>query len=69
MVRLRELRDAGVTAATLSRMDRDGEVVRLARGLYQLPDAPLDANHSLAEVAKRLPKAVVCLGPRVPRSD
>lgn len=36
-------------------------VLRLARGLYQLPDAPLDAHHSLAEVAKRVPKGVVCL--------
>ncbi|GAJ97119.1 transcriptional regulator [Agrobacterium rhizogenes] len=61
IARLVELRDAGVTAATMSRMERDGEVLRLARGLYQLSDAPLDANHSLAEAAKRLPKGVVCL--------
>src|SRR3546814_8407746 len=61
IVRLAELRDAGVTAATVSRMERAGEVIRLVRGLYQLPDAPLDASHSLAEAAKRTPKAVVCL--------
>lgn len=61
ILRLAELRDAGVTAATVSRMERDGEVVRLARGLYQLPDAPLDARHSLAEAAKRLPRGVICL--------
>ncbi|WP_105441232.1 type IV toxin-antitoxin system AbiEi family antitoxin domain-containing protein [Neorhizobium sp. T25_13] len=61
IARLVELRDAGVTAATMSRMKRDGEVLRLARGLYQLSDAPLDANHSLAEAAKRVPKGVVCL--------
>ncbi len=61
IVRLAELRSAGVTAATVSRMERDGEIVRLARGLYQLPDALLDANHSLAEAAKRLPRGVVCL--------
>ena len=61
IARLAELRNAGVTAATMSRMERDGEVLRLARGLYQLPDAELDANHSLAEVAKRVPKAVICL--------
>ena len=42
-------------------MREDGDVVRLARGLYQLPDAPLDVNHSLAEAAKRVPKGVVCL--------
>jgi len=61
IARLAELRNAGVTAATMSRMERDGEVLRLARGLYQLADAPLHANHSLAEAAKRVPKGVVCL--------
>jgi predicted transcriptional regulator of viral defense system len=61
IVRLSEFRDAGVTAATVSRMERDGDVVRLARGLYQLPDAELDVHHSLAEAAKRVPKGVVCL--------
>lgn len=61
IARLVELRNAGVTAATVSRMERDGEVLRLARGLYQLSDAPLDTNHSLAEAAKRVSKGVVCL--------
>ena len=61
MVRLSELRHAGVTAATISRMEKDGDIARLARGLYQLPDAQLDAHHSLAEAAKRVPKGVVCL--------
>ena len=61
IMRLAELREAGVTAATVSRMERDGEVIRLSRGLYQLPDATLDVSHSLAEAAKRTPKGVVCL--------
>lgn len=61
ILRLSEIREAGVTAATVSRMEKDGEVIRLARGLYQLPDAEFDANHSLAEVAKRFPKGVICL--------
>ena len=61
IARLSEFRNAGITAATLCRMAEAGEVVRLSRGLYQLPDAPLDANHSLAEAAKRVPKGVVCL--------
>jgi len=61
ILRLAELRSAGVTAATISRMEKDGEVIRLARGLYQLPDAVLDVNHSLAEAAKRIPKGVICL--------
>ena len=61
MLRLVELREAGVTAATMSRMERVGEVIRLSRGVYQLPDAELDPNHSLAEAVKRVPKGVVCL--------
>lgn len=61
IARLSELRAAGITAATVSRMKQDGDVIQLGRGLYQLPDAPLDTNHSLAEAAKRVPKGIVCL--------
>ena len=61
IVRLAELRGVGVTAATVGRMERDGEVVRLARGLYQFSDAPLETGHGLAEAAKCLPKGIVCL--------
>ena len=61
MLRLVELREAGVTAATMSRMVRAGEVIRLSRGVYQLPDAELDPNHSLAQAAKQVPKGIVCL--------
>jgi predicted transcriptional regulator of viral defense system len=61
MARLAELTRAGITGTTLSRMKEKGLVVQLGRGLYQLPDAPLDANHDLAEAAKRVPKGVVCL--------
>jgi predicted transcriptional regulator of viral defense system len=61
IMRLLELREAGVTAATMSRMKRAGEVLRLSRGIYQLPHADLDPNHSLAEAAKRVPRGIVCL--------
>lgn len=61
MVRLAEFNAAGITAATVSRMERAGDIVRITRGLYQLPDAPLDAQQSLAEVARLVPKGVICL--------
>ena len=61
MTRLAEFHEAGVTATTVSRMERAGEIVRLARGLYQLPDAALDTQQSLAEVARLVPKGVICL--------
>jgi predicted transcriptional regulator of viral defense system len=61
MARLSEFIDEGVTAATVSRMQKRGLVVQLGRGLYQLPDAPLDANHTFAEATKLVPKGIVCL--------
>ena len=61
MVRLSEVLTLGVTAATVSRLEREGAVVRLARGLYQRPDASVDANHTLAEASKLVPKGVICL--------
>ena len=61
MTRAAEFHEAGITATTISRMERAGEVVRLARGLYQLPNAALDAQQSLAEVARLVPKGVICL--------
>jgi predicted transcriptional regulator of viral defense system len=61
MARLSEFIKEGITATTVSRMTKKGLIVQLGRGLYQLPDAPLDANHSLAEAAKLVPKGVICL--------
>ncbi len=61
ITRLAEFSAEGITATTVSRMERAGEVVRLARGLYQLPDAALDAQQSLAEASRLVPKGVICL--------
>ena len=61
MVRLSEFTKAGITAATISRMKQKGQVVQLGRGLYQLPDASQDVNHSLAHAAKIVPNGVICL--------
>lgn len=61
MTRLTEFSAAGITATTVGRMERAGEVIRLARGLYQLPDARLHAQQSLAEAARLVPKGIICL--------
>jgi predicted transcriptional regulator of viral defense system len=61
MARLTEFITEGITAATVSRMEKKGLITQLSRGLYQLPDAPLDANHTLAEAAKLIPKGIICL--------
>ncbi len=61
IVRLRELVSTGITATTVSRMEKAGEIIRLGRGLYQLADAPASAHHDLSIVAKAISTGVVCL--------
>jgi predicted transcriptional regulator of viral defense system len=61
LMRASEFLRAGITGATIQRLKEQGLIVQIDRGLYQLPDAPLDTNHALAEVAKRVPRGVVCL--------
>lgn len=61
LVRMRELRDAGVAAETISRLVRDGAVTRVSRGLYRLADTIPDVWHSFAEASALVPKGVICL--------
>src|SRR3990167_2373765 len=61
MVRLRELKAVGIPETVVARLTKAGRVVRLARGLYQLQSANLQTGHTLAEVAKIVPKGVICL--------
>jgi predicted transcriptional regulator of viral defense system len=42
-------------------MVRQGLLERPSRGLYRLPAAEVSENHTLAELAKRVPRAVICL--------
>jgi predicted transcriptional regulator of viral defense system len=62
IARARDFDDAGVPPSYLARLCEEGQLIRLARGLYQLADAEdIDAAHSLAEAARLAPHAVVCL--------
>jgi len=61
LARSKELQAIGVAATTISRAVKDGSVVRIGRGLYQLPDSEVDTNTILAEVSKQAPKAIICL--------
>ncbi|MBI2516002.1 MAG: type IV toxin-antitoxin system AbiEi family antitoxin domain-containing protein [Opitutae bacterium] len=59
--RTRELETSGINRVQLQAAVRAGQVVRVARGLYRLPQAPVGEHHSLALAAKRAPQGVVCL--------
>ena len=61
LMRMSEFRRAGITAATIARLEKAGKLSRLARGLYQLPDATVGSNHTLAEASKLVPRGIICL--------
>lgn len=61
MIRAEDVEAVGISRNYLYRMHMEGLLVKRAVGLYVLPEAPVTENSSLAEVAKRLPHAVVCL--------
>lgn len=45
----------------LCRMVTNGELIRVGRGLYSLPDAEISENHSLVEAVKLYHGGVICL--------
>lgn len=61
ILRARELRAAGIAAETIARAVDEGDIDRIARGLYQGGDADINADQNLAEVAKRIPKGVIAM--------
>jgi predicted transcriptional regulator of viral defense system len=61
MFRLSETTAAGVHPEHVRRLIRTGQLQRLGRGLYALPSLEPSEHHSLAEIAKRVPKGVFCL--------
>jgi predicted transcriptional regulator of viral defense system len=47
--------------STLRRMTNNGELIRVGRGLYMLPEVDITENHSSVEAMKRYPGGVLCL--------
>jgi predicted transcriptional regulator of viral defense system len=61
IVRPRDIEAIGLPREYLVRLHRQGKLNRPGRGIYTLPDANVTERHSYAEVAKRVPDAVICL--------
>lgn len=61
VIRARDAERAGIPTVYLTRLVRSGELVRVSRGLYAPADAESTEHSSLAEVAKTVPKGIVCL--------
>jgi predicted transcriptional regulator of viral defense system len=60
-LRARDLDQAGIPRTYLKRLCEGGVLEQVDRGLYRLADAPVSELSSLAEVAKRVPHAIIGL--------
>lgn len=61
IVRAYELRHAEIAGETIRRAVQNGELIRIARGLYQRAGSEVETEQGLAEAAKRVPKGVIAM--------
>jgi predicted transcriptional regulator of viral defense system len=61
LARPRDLTRLGLRREYVRRLTERGALVRIARGLYAVPNAGISAHRSLAEVARAVPAGTVCL--------
>lgn len=62
IIRARDFRAAGIPLSYLSRLVEAGDLIRLARGLYQEPERVGEhAEHDLAEATRLVPSGIICL--------
>ena len=61
IIRPRDVEAVGISRMYLHRMYQRGEIERIGRGLYVLPQSMNSESFSLAEVSKHIPNGVICL--------
>ena len=61
MLRASHLQELGIARVVLSRLKASGQLERVGRGVYRLPDAQGAEHESLATIAVKVPQAVFCL--------
>lgn len=61
VLRSGDLENRGLSRTAIRDAVLAGWIERLGRGLYALPGAAVGEHHSLVVVARRVPRAVVCL--------
>jgi predicted transcriptional regulator of viral defense system len=61
LLRPRDVEACGFSRMALSTLARQGQLTRLCRGLYALPDRSVSEHAALAEVVSKHPNVVVCL--------
>jgi predicted transcriptional regulator of viral defense system len=61
ILRSRDLAPLRIPRRHLTRLTKQGVLLRSGRGIYMLAAADLSENHSLAEACKRISGGIVCL--------
>lgn len=61
LIRARDLTEQGLPSVALTRLVRQGLLIRVGRGLYAIPGRSESEHGSLAEVAHTHPQAIICL--------
>lgn len=57
----KDIQEAGIPRVVLSRLTQSGQLERIGRGLYRLPNAQTSAHEGMAAIAIKAPQAVFCL--------
>jgi predicted transcriptional regulator of viral defense system len=60
-LRSSDLAAAGASRVTLTRLTASGQLEKVGRGLYRLPQTLMSADESLTAIAVKVPQAVFCL--------
>jgi predicted transcriptional regulator of viral defense system len=61
VLRPAELAKHGLPRIALSRLSRKGEIERIGRGLYALPDSEGRENRTVVDASRKVPGGVICL--------
>lgn len=60
-VAARELSDAGIHRQVLTRLVATGEIERVVRGVYRLPEQAISEHHGLVLACAAVPQGTICL--------
>lgn len=61
LLRARDLTQDQIPRATLGRLVEAGQLVKVSRGVYALPNSQKSEHQQLAEIAIRVPNGIFCL--------
>ncbi len=61
LIRPRDIAALRLPRVALTRLVKEGQLLRIGRGLYALPNRQMSEHGSLAEVAIKYPDGIVCL--------